>query len=44
MRIGVLGPLRVVADGQETGIGGARLRVLLTRLALGVGEWFRRPP
>jgi DNA-binding SARP family transcriptional activator len=37
MRIGVLGPLRVVAGGQETGIGGARLRVLLTRLALGVG-------
>ncbi|GAA1099719.1 AfsR/SARP family transcriptional regulator [Nocardiopsis metallicus] len=37
MRIGVLGPLRVVADGRETGIGGARLRVLLTRLALGVG-------
>ena len=38
MRIGVLGPLRVVADGQEAGIGGARLRVLLTRLVLGVGE------
>lgn len=37
MRIGVLGPLRVIADGQETGIGGDRLRVLLTRLALGVG-------
>lgn len=37
MRIGVLGPLRVVADGQEVGIGGARLRVLLTRLTLGVG-------
>ena len=37
MRIGVLGPLRVVADGQEIGIGGARLRVLLTRLALAVG-------
>lgn len=37
MRIGVIGPLRVVADGQESGIGGARLRVLLTRLALGVG-------
>ncbi|WP_017584726.1 AfsR/SARP family transcriptional regulator [Nocardiopsis ganjiahuensis] len=37
MRIGVLGPLRVVADGQEIGIGGIRLRVLLTRLALAVG-------
>lgn len=37
MRIGVLGPLRVVADGRESGIGGARLRALLTRLALGVG-------
>lgn len=37
MRIGVLGPLLVVADGRETRIGGPRLRVLLTRLALGVG-------
>ncbi|GAB3692773.1 AfsR/SARP family transcriptional regulator [Nocardiopsis oceani] len=38
MRIGVLGPLRVVADGRDTDVGGARLRVLLTRLALGVGD------
>ncbi|GAB3708868.1 AfsR/SARP family transcriptional regulator [Nocardiopsis nanhaiensis] len=38
MRIGVLGTLRVVADGRDTDVGGVRLRVLLTRLALGVGD------
>ncbi|MGH3240049.1 MAG: AfsR/SARP family transcriptional regulator, partial [Spirillospora sp.] len=38
MRIGMLGPLDVVADGgARVEIGGARLRVLLTLLALDPG-------
>ncbi|MGK4581981.1 BTAD domain-containing putative transcriptional regulator [Kitasatospora sp. HPMI-4] len=57
MRIGVLGPLQVLrgTDGAAVGIGGARLRALLIRLALDpgrlvVGErlvrdlWEDRPP
>ncbi|WP_017573959.1 ATP-binding protein, partial [Nocardiopsis halotolerans] len=38
MRVGVLGPLRVVADGRSTGVGGPRLRALLARLALEAGR------
>ncbi|WP_344946913.1 AfsR/SARP family transcriptional regulator [Actinomadura miaoliensis] len=38
MRIGILGPLEVVADGRPVEIGGARLRALLTRLALEAGR------
>ncbi|MBT2211131.1 BTAD domain-containing putative transcriptional regulator [Actinomadura sp. NEAU-AAG7] len=38
MRIGMLGPLEVLADGRPVEIGGARLRVLLTLLALDPGS------
>ncbi len=38
MRVGVLGPLAVTADGAEIEIGGSRVRALLVRLALGVGR------
>ena len=38
MRVGILGPLRVVADGRTTDVGGALLRALLTRLALDAGR------
>ncbi|GLZ13224.1 SARP family transcriptional regulator [Actinomadura sp. NBRC 104425] len=38
MRIGILGPLEVVADGRPVEIGGARLRALLIRLALEAGR------
>jgi predicted ATPase len=38
MRVGVLGPLEVEADGRITEIAGARLRVLLARLALDAGR------
>ncbi|MFC5750042.1 ATP-binding protein [Actinomadura rugatobispora] len=38
MRIGILGPLEVVADGRPAEIGGARLRALLTLLALDAGR------
>ena len=34
MRVGILGPLEVTADGRPVEIGGARLRVLLVRLAV----------
>lgn len=34
MRVGILGPLEVTADGRSVEIGGARLRVLLVRLAM----------
>ncbi|GAA2245450.1 BTAD domain-containing putative transcriptional regulator [Kitasatospora cystarginea] len=57
MRIGILGPLQVLggADGPPIGIGGARLRALLIRLALDPGRlvvserlvqdlWEDRPP
>ncbi|MEU8245492.1 BTAD domain-containing putative transcriptional regulator [Nonomuraea sp. NPDC048916] len=37
MRIGVLGPLQVVADGRDVEVGGPRLRALLIRLALAPG-------
>ncbi|OQS17459.1 AfsR/SARP family transcriptional regulator [Nocardia donostiensis] len=38
MRIEVLGPLRVVADGRSVGVGGVRSRALLIRLALEAGR------
>ncbi|GAA4221127.1 hypothetical protein FHR32_005366 [Streptosporangium album] len=38
MRVGILGPLEVTAGGESVEIGGARLRVLLVRLAVGVGR------
>ncbi|WP_049575083.1 AfsR/SARP family transcriptional regulator, partial [Nonomuraea sp. SBT364] len=38
MRIGVLGPLEVVADGRAVDVGGFRLRALLIRLALDAGS------
>ncbi|MEV4532743.1 BTAD domain-containing putative transcriptional regulator [Asanoa sp. NPDC049518] len=38
MQIGILGPLAVTADGQPVEVGGARLRALLTRLALDPGR------
>ncbi|MFJ2029040.1 AfsR/SARP family transcriptional regulator [Streptosporangium sp. NPDC087985] len=38
MRVGILGPLEVTAGGQSVEIGGARLRVLLVRLAVGAGR------
>ena len=39
MRIGILGPLEVRdADGQLLPVGGARLRSLLIRLAIGDGQ------
>ncbi|QTR03552.1 winged helix-turn-helix domain-containing protein, partial [Saccharothrix algeriensis] len=38
MRVGVLGPLAVTADGSSVEIGGTRVRALLVRLALGAGR------
>jgi predicted ATPase/DNA-binding SARP family transcriptional activator len=38
MHVAILGPLEVTADSQPIEIGGARLRVLLVRLAMGVGR------
>ncbi|WP_283137591.1 BTAD domain-containing putative transcriptional regulator [Rhizohabitans arisaemae] len=38
MRVGILGPLEVVAGGEKTDIGGVRLRTLLIRLALDPGR------
>jgi predicted ATPase/DNA-binding SARP family transcriptional activator len=38
MRLGILGPLEVVANGGIVEIGGARLRALLIRLALDAGR------
>ncbi|WP_433273919.1 BTAD domain-containing putative transcriptional regulator [Actinosynnema sp. CS-041913] len=38
MRVGVLGPLAVTADGTPVEIGGTRVRALLIRLALGAGR------
>ncbi|MFB4314849.1 BTAD domain-containing putative transcriptional regulator [Actinomadura sp. 21ATH] len=38
MRIGILGPLEIVADGRPAEAGGARLRALLTLLALEAGR------
>lgn len=38
MRVAILGPLQVVADGEIVDIGGARLRALLIRLALDAGH------
>ncbi|MEV6817515.1 BTAD domain-containing putative transcriptional regulator [Nocardiopsis dassonvillei] len=38
MRVAILGPLRVVADGRSTDVGGPRLRALLARLALDAGR------
>ncbi|SUA75834.1 Regulatory protein AfsR [Nocardia otitidiscaviarum] len=38
MRVDVLGPLRVEVDGRTVAVGGARLRALVTRLALDAGR------
>ncbi|MFG1946249.1 BTAD domain-containing putative transcriptional regulator [Nonomuraea sp. NPDC048826] len=38
MRVHMLGPIEVVADGERVPVGGARLRVLLARLALDAGR------
>src|SRR5258708_37174647 len=38
MRVGILGPLEVEADGWVAEIAGARLRALLIRLALDAGR------
>ncbi|WP_067970826.1 BTAD domain-containing putative transcriptional regulator [Nocardiopsis trehalosi] len=38
MRVGILGPLRVAADGRSAGVGGPRVRALLARLALAAGR------
>ncbi|MFE2758074.1 BTAD domain-containing putative transcriptional regulator, partial [Actinosynnema sp. NPDC059335] len=38
MRVGVLGPLEVVADGAAVEVGGARVRALLVRLAVAAGR------
>ncbi|HLU71452.1 MAG TPA: BTAD domain-containing putative transcriptional regulator [Nonomuraea sp.] len=38
MRVHILGPLEVTADGERVPVGGARLRTLLTRLALDAGR------
>ncbi|GAA0375327.1 SARP family transcriptional regulator [Acrocarpospora corrugata] len=38
MRVNILGPLEVVAGGEVSTIGGARLRALLVRLALDAGR------
>jgi predicted ATPase/DNA-binding SARP family transcriptional activator len=38
MRVRILGPLEVVADGDVVQIGGARLRALVIRLALDAGR------
>jgi DNA-binding SARP family transcriptional activator len=39
VRIGILGPLEVTVDGGTCEVSGARLRALLTRLALDAGRW-----
>ncbi|WP_344408151.1 AfsR/SARP family transcriptional regulator, partial [Actinomadura nitritigenes] len=39
MRIGILGPLEVRAEGARVEVGGARLRALLTLLALDPGAF-----
>ncbi|REE95350.1 BTAD domain-containing putative transcriptional regulator [Thermomonospora umbrina] len=55
VRIGILGPVEVTEDGRQVTVGGARLRALLTRLALDAGRvvpterliddlWEDRPP
>ncbi|MFJ9690647.1 BTAD domain-containing putative transcriptional regulator [Kitasatospora sp. NPDC101183] len=38
MHVGILGPLEVTVEGRAVGIGGARLRTLLIRLALDAGR------
>lgn len=38
MRVGILGPLQVIVDGETVEIGGARLRALLIRLAVDAGR------
>ncbi|WNV83754.1 BTAD domain-containing putative transcriptional regulator [Umezawaea sp. Da 62-37] len=38
MQVRILGPLEVTEDGVPVAIGGARLRTLLVRLAVGVGR------
>ncbi|GAA0968995.1 BTAD domain-containing putative transcriptional regulator [Acrocarpospora macrocephala] len=38
MRVSILGPLEVVAGGEVSTIGGARLRALLVRLAIDAGR------
>jgi predicted ATPase/DNA-binding SARP family transcriptional activator len=38
VRIGILGPVEVTADGRAVEVGGARLRALLTLLALSAGH------
>ncbi|MFE3461714.1 ATP-binding protein [Nocardiopsis aegyptia] len=38
MRVGLLGSVRVVADGRESAVGGPRVRALLARLALAPGR------
>ena len=38
MRVGVLGPLEVTADGTAVEVGGARVRALLVRLAVAAGR------
>ncbi|GIF58612.1 BTAD domain-containing putative transcriptional regulator [Asanoa iriomotensis] len=38
MHVGILGPLAVTDDGRPVEVGGARLRALLTRLALDPGR------
>ncbi|MBC6461173.1 BTAD domain-containing putative transcriptional regulator [Actinomadura sp. HBU206391] len=38
MRVGILGPLEVVANGEIVEIGGARVRTLLIRLAMDAGR------
>ncbi|MDG4824164.1 BTAD domain-containing putative transcriptional regulator [Asanoa sp. WMMD1127] len=38
MHVGILGPLAVTDDGRAVEVGGARLRALLTRLALDPGR------
>ncbi|XVS60519.1 BTAD domain-containing putative transcriptional regulator [Actinosynnema sp. CA-299493] len=38
MRVGVLGPLEVTADGTVVEVGGARVRALLVRLAVAAGR------
>ncbi|MBF9129859.1 AfsR/SARP family transcriptional regulator [Plantactinospora sp. S1510] len=43
MRIGVLGPLEVLADGTPVPVGGVRLRALLIRLALDPGRVVSAP-
>src|SRR5689334_15974014 len=38
VRVGILGPLEVEADGRRVEVGGNRLRALLARLALDAGR------